>query len=215
MKPPPSLFLSSLLPGHRDSSIWISGIQNHFTRAKSRTQRLTKRRVTTIKRAAAFLFSLASCTPTLEGASPVPWAGWIGVLVPGTARYILPWISPGRRGVTFERAAFSMRWSGMWLKFKLSSFPSLSIYCLAPFTESECVCVPVFFCVWATFRIRPSSDQRLASQCPRLTPQGKCPSQHWISHVNKTSVTSGNSSAAQCVYYSSALQLQYLSCSAE
>lgn len=173
------------------SSIWISRIENHFTRAKSRMQHLTEHRVTTIKRAAPFSFLLP--------AAPWLWKvlllshewDWLVFRFQDVAIH-LTWISPGRRSVTFwvqaeERVVFlhgdrARDWNLRWLHFPPSLF---IVWCLAQLNLSACVCVRVYLYVWAIFRFRLSSDQRLASQCPRLTPQEKCPSQHWISHMNK------------------------------
>lgn len=51
-----SLCLSRYLCNRVASSMWIRGIDNHFTRAKNRVQCLTKHHITTIKRPVLLLF---------------------------------------------------------------------------------------------------------------------------------------------------------------
>lgn len=47
------------------SSMWISEIENHFTRAKSRVQRFTKNHITSIKRPFLLLSFLLPLAPSI------------------------------------------------------------------------------------------------------------------------------------------------------
>ena len=88
---------------------------------------------------------------------------------------------------------------GVWLRFEL------------------CVCVRVCVCelgrrrhvlIWSSSMLPlpdlPRPNQRPASQRPRLFTTERNPSQHRIKSYEQTSVTSGNMSATQRVYYSCA-----------
>lgn len=116
------------------------------------------------------------------------------------------------------------------------NFPSHCIYCVQRSLDLSCwiwvcvrVCVCASLCVsqagedmskWGQASIQPFPDLPLLRSEPGFTMspvshhKKKSPPALNKSH-EQTSVTSGNESATQCVYYSSALQLDYLSFSAE
>ena len=86
-----SLSLSRYLCNRVASSMWIRGIENHFTRAKNRVQRLTKHHITTIKRPVLLLFfSACQLHPRSGRCFSCRMSGIDWCFGSRTAAYILP-----------------------------------------------------------------------------------------------------------------------------
>lgn len=155
--------------------------------------------------------------------------GLIGALVPGPrcASYLNEeeetsfHIGSESRG----DAPLSMCRVGFTLGLCVSSVLPCIYWCVAGFALSCCVCVCVRACVIVVQPGRRGHVLILEASIEPLPEFAALQSRHFtispVFHQRKmslpamTSVTSGNNSSTQCVYYSSALKLEYLPFSAE